>query len=70
MRKPGREARASAMIVRCNWCLAILTEPGALLFTPIDRVTLQCTKIHIGVNCGCYAKMIKPEPPKAGEEQP
>ena len=47
-------AEKPALVVRCNWCLAVLTEPGALLFTPHDAVG-QCAKIHIGVNCGCYA---------------
>ena len=24
------------LVVRCNWCFAILEEPGALVFTPPD----------------------------------
>ena len=38
------------MIVRCNWCLAILKEPGALVFTPPDAIG-RCTKIHVCVDC-------------------
>ena len=39
------------MVVRCNWCLAVLTEPGALLFTPPDPATNQCFKIHLCTLC-------------------
>lgn len=39
-----------SMVVRCNSCLAILTEPGALLFTPPDAIG-QCLKIHWCVRC-------------------
>jgi hypothetical protein len=38
------------MVVRCNWCFAILEEPGALVFTPPDGAG-QCTKIHVCVDC-------------------
>jgi|HubBroStandDraft_2_1064218.scaffolds.fasta_scaffold04383_3 hypothetical protein len=42
--------RDGPMIVRCNWCLAILREPGALVFTPPDAIG-RCTKIHVCVDC-------------------
>ena len=53
------------MVVRCNWCLAILTEPGALVFTPPDEVG-RCNKIHVCV--GCYARVIHPGPAVAAHE--
>ena len=40
------------MVVRCNWCLAILTEPGALVFTTPDEAG-RCNKIHVCVGCWC-----------------
>ena len=43
------------LVVRCNWCFAILEEPGALVFTPPDPHG-QCKKIHVCV--GCYARVI------------
>ena len=46
------------MVVRCNWCLAILTEPGALVFTPPDEVG-RCNKVHVCV--GCYARVMRNE---------
>jgi len=53
------EPTQKPMVVRCNWCLAILTEPGALVFTPPDAAG-QCVKIHVCV--GCYARVIQPGP--------
>jgi hypothetical protein len=38
------------MIIRCGWCLGILKEPGALLFTPPHENGL-CVKIHLCVDC-------------------
>jgi hypothetical protein len=43
-----------AMVIRCNWCLAALTEPGALLFTPPTAYG-ECRKIHLCVSC--YERM-------------
>jgi len=52
------------MIVRCNWCLAILTEPGALLFTPPDNEG-TCTKVHLCREC--YERAVHPAPSDRSE---
>jgi hypothetical protein len=44
-----------SMVVRCNWCFAVLDKPGALLFSPPDRVG-QCAKIHVCV--ACYKRVL------------
>lgn len=46
----GRRKEQSTMIIRCGWCFTILEEPGALVFTPPDKLG-QCTKIHVCVDC-------------------
>jgi len=46
------------LVVRCSSCLAILEEPGALLFTPPDEVG-TCTKIHWCPKC--YRRICFPE---------
>jgi hypothetical protein len=53
------------MVVRCNWCLGILEQPGALVFTPPDEAGL-CIKIHVCV--ACYARVIHPGPAVAAHE--
>jgi len=54
------------MIVRCNWCLAILTEPGALLFTPPDNEG-TCTKLHLCRECYGRAVHAAPSPDRSAE---
>ena len=53
------------MIVRCNWCFAVLEEPGALVFTPPDRLG-QCTKIHVCVEC--FKRVILSATPKRSDD--
>jgi hypothetical protein len=53
---PAPEPKTVGLIIRCNWCAAILEHPGALLFTPPDRVG-QCVKIHL---CsGCFSVVLR-----------
>lgn len=55
----------AGMIVRCNWCFAVLEEPGALVFTPPDRLG-QCTKIHVCVEC--FKRVILSATPKRSDD--
>lgn len=61
------DAHGAAMIVRCNWCFAVLEEPGALVFTPPDKIG-QCIKIHVCVEC--FKRVILSATPKRAEAQP
>jgi hypothetical protein len=56
------ESATTPMVIRCGWCFAILTTPGALLFTPPDDIG-RCFKIHLCVKC--YQSVVAPPTPVA-----